>query len=235
MPGNSVVAIIPARAGSKRLPGKNKKMLAGKPLICWTIEAALAAKTIDTVIVSTDCPEIAEIAVNAGAEVPFLRPDHLSSDTATCVDVVEDMLEHLSQSDSRFTHVALLQPTSPLRNQVDIDSAFELLGESKSKGVVSVCPCEHPPLWTNSLPDDNNMSAFLEPLLAFRRSGKELESSYRLNGAICISEINTFLEERNFYYNQGVIAYRMPVERSVDIDQWLDFKLAECLLDEQVS
>lgn len=232
MPDNSLVAIIPARSGSKRLPNKNRKMLAGKPLIQWSIEAALASDSIDKVIVSTDSPEIAEIAVSCGADVPYLRPQALSSDTATCADVVENVLTHLFDEGEEYKYVALLQPTSPLRTSDDIDKAFQLLNKSDALGVVSVCPCEHPPLWSNTLPENNDMSDFIKPLLDFRKSGNKLAQSYRLNGALCITQAKKFLEEKNFYFYDGLVAYKMSRERSVDIDHDIDIKLAECVIKE---
>ena len=121
-----VVAIIPARGGSKRLPRKNVLPLAGKPLIVWSIEAALASVYIDKTIVSTDDAEIAEISRIAGASVPFMRPPELASDTATSADVVMHALDYLDSQNDHYYYSVLLQPTSPLRTNTDIDAALEL-------------------------------------------------------------------------------------------------------------
>ncbi|TOA20395.1 CMP-N-acetlyneuraminic acid synthetase, partial [Vibrio parahaemolyticus] len=151
-----VIAVIPARGGSKRLPGKNTKQLGGKPLIAWSIEAAKKSKYIDRVIISTDCKDIAEVARRYDGDVPFLRPQELAGDTAGTNGVI---LHVLDQIDESFGYVVLLQPTSPLRSTEDIDQLLESFDE-KTEGVVSVCPCEHSPLWANTLPEDKTMGNF---------------------------------------------------------------------------
>jgi len=140
-----IIAIIPARGGSKRLPGKNIKLLADKPLIAWTIEAALESKVFDHVFVSTDCDEIAQVAKTFGAEVPFLRPAEIATDTATTNDVVTHLVEWFEKEYNRaVTTVAILQPTSPLRNAKNVQEAFALMGNEDTKAVVSVCELEYP-------------------------------------------------------------------------------------------
>ena len=126
--GKSVIAVVPARAGSKGLPGKNIRPLCGKPLISWTIEAGLASRYVDDVLVSTDCQTTADIALKAGVSVPFMRPAVLASDTASSVDVVLHTLDFYRQELLReFDLVVLLEPTSPLRQADDIDSMLEKL------------------------------------------------------------------------------------------------------------
>ena len=130
----SVLAVITARGGSKGVPGKNLRPLAGKPLLSWTVEAALCAKCVTRTIVSTDAPEIADVAVKAGAEAPFLRPAELASDTASSADVVVHALEQCPGYD----YVLLLQPTSPLRTADDIDAAFARMLAANGNACVSV-------------------------------------------------------------------------------------------------
>ena len=131
--GRGVIAIIPARGGSKGLPGKNVRPICGKPLIAWTIEKALRSRHLDTVMVSTDSPEIAEIAERYGAEVPFLRPDNLATDTASSYDVIDHALCHYRDIESsEFTYTALLEPTSPLREDDDIDRMIERLDGARA-------------------------------------------------------------------------------------------------------
>jgi N-acylneuraminate cytidylyltransferase len=229
-----VLALIPARAGSKRLVGKNSKNLCGKPLVQWTIEAAKKARCIDDVIVSTDSELIEKLAKSLGVNVPFRRPEAIAGDTATCVDVALHMLNYLAAQGKYYSHIVLLQPTSPLRTSEDIDGAWLQMNEQKSDGIVSVSPCEHPPLWSNTLPASNDMSDFIKPLLSHRKSKQSLPLYFRLNGAICIASSLRFIKERNFYFDQGLQAYQMSPENSVDIDTHIDFKLAECLLKERL-
>ena len=164
-----VLAIIPARGGSKRLPGKNIKDLNGKPLIAWTIDAALRSKYIDKSVVSTDDEIIAEISQKYGAEVPFIRPKELATDTASSIDVILHAINFYKTKGEPFEYVILLQPTSPLRTTEDIDHAFEMLNE-ETKAIVSVCETEHPPLWSNTLPKDLSMKDFLAKEILNKRS-----------------------------------------------------------------
>src|SRR3989339_1726633 len=156
----NIIAIIPARAGSKGLPGKNIRLLLGKPLISWTIEHALSSKYIDKVIVSTDDRKIAEISRKCGAAVPFIRPAKLATDKAKGIDVILHAVRWFEKKRNKFDLIMLLQPTSPLRTAGDIEAAIELLFEKKAGAVVSVCETEHHPLWSNILPKDGNMKNF---------------------------------------------------------------------------
>lgn len=221
-----MIAVIPARGGSKRLPGKNIRQLGDKPLIAWSIEAAKTSKYIDRVIISTDCEDIANIAQLYGGDVPFLRPQELSGDTASSNGVILHALEHIDES---FDYVVLLQPTSPLRKAEDIDILLESFDE-KTEGVVSVCPCEHSPLWANTLPDDMTMGNFFPESVIGKRS-QDLPDYYRLNGSIYAFKVDSFVENNGIFYSDKVKAYNMPVERSVDIDTIVDFHIAEVLLE----
>lgn len=222
-----ILAIIPARGGSKRLPGKNKKLLKGKPLIQWTIEAALSSNYIDNVIVSTDCSEIAKISSEAGAKVPFIRPEYLANDNSSSNDVILHAIENIEID---YDIVVLLQPTSPLRLVIDIDSAIELLVKKEADGVASVSPCEHSPLWANEIPDNLSLGGFLPSSIEGERS-QNLPEYFRLNGAIYVCNVESFIRLKKFSYTDKVYAYKMPIERSVDIDNFIDFALAEALLN----
>lgn len=219
------LAIIPARGGSKRLPRKNVLDLAGKPLIAWSIEAAKESQYIDSVLVSSDDDEILSVAKRYGAQ-SVNRPKELASDTATTIDALVHVLENMKE---RYDYVVLLQPTSPLRGAKDIDEAIEYLFEKKAKSIVSVCEMEHSPLWTNTLPEDRNMQGFLKDEVLNKRS-QDLEPYYRLNGAIYICKTEELLQERSLFLNEGVYAYEMAQEKSIDIDTRLDFLIAESLL-----
>ena len=189
-----ILALIPARGGSKRLPGKNIKDFCGKPLIAWTIEEALKSKFLEDVIVSTDCERIAEISKKYGASVPFLRPSSASTDKATAVDVINHLIQYLEKVELNFTHILLLQPTSPLRTVVDIDSSVNLLLSKDASAVFGVCEAEHPPEWLNVLPNDQSFGSFLKPEEVSKRS-QDFEKYYRLNGAIYLFSMEEFLEE----------------------------------------
>lgn len=219
--GRKVLALIPARGGSKRLPRKNVLNLAGKPLIAWTIEAAKKSKYIDKVIVSTDDDEIARVSEECGAEVPFRRPEYLASDTATSNDVV---LHAIGALDDQFDVIVILQPTSPLRDDSHIDESLNVLIEKGGEGVVSVTPCEHSPLWSNTLPPDGNMNDFLSELS--NRRSQDLPQYYRLNGAIYGFTVESILRNKGVSYNKNVFSYVLPSELSIDIDTKFDFKLA---------
>jgi CMP-N,N'-diacetyllegionaminic acid synthase len=220
------LAIIPARSGSKRLPGKNTLDLNGKPLIVWTIEAALKSKYIDKVFVSTDDQGIADISEKYGANVPFLRPDILATDESNTISTVLYLLNELDECNEKYSHIILLQPTSPLRTTKDIDNSIELLQDSDSDAVVSVCEAEHSPLWCNKIPKDGDLSNFLDESVLNKRS-QDLDTYYRLNGSIYLCNIKRLLKEKTFLLKSDCIAYKMKQERSIDIDNKLDLLQAE--------
>lgn len=226
-----ILGLVPARGGSKRLPGKNLLSLAGRPLISWTIDSALATRGIDQVIVSTDDTEIGEASLAAGASVPFSRPAKFATDTATTLDVVLHALNHLIAHGQPYDYVALLQPTSPLRTSADIDGAIGLLLEKQADAVISVCPTDHPPEWSNTLPLDLSMQDFFRPGIRGTRS-QDLPVSYRLNGAIYLFNVERLMRTRSLEMDDNSYAYVMPRERSIDIDTQLDFRIAEVMLDQ---
>ena len=220
-----LLAIIPARGASKRLPRKNILDLSGKPLIAWTIEAALGSKYIDRVVVSTDDQEIANIAKKYGADIPFIRPSELATDQTTSVDVVLHLLNQLEKIEDKYDYVILLQPTSPLRTAKNIEEAIKLLRTKNSDAVISVCESEHPPLWCNVLPDDMSMDNFLDESVKNKRS-QDLSKQYRINGAIYISSVKKLKKENSFFLSNNCIAYIMKQNVSIDIDTIDDFDFA---------
>ena len=227
-----VLALIPARGGSKRLPQKNILLLGEKPLITWTIEAALDCDIIDSVVVSTDCQEIVKVAISSGAKVPFKRPEALSSDHATSLDVVLHALDKLKEQNENYDIIVLLQPTSPLRCGKDIIKAFDLFDKKNANGVVSVCEMEHSPLWSNTIPEDLSLTGFLSSDLDNKRS-QDLQNYYRLNGAIYITLVEELRSQKKFLLNEDCFAFIMDNEKSVDIDTLNDFHLAEFYLQRQ--
>ena len=218
----TLIGLIPARGGSKRVPRKNIKNFSGKPLIQWTIEAALNSSLLDRVIVSTDDSEIAHLSAHLGAEVPFIRPDDYASDYASGMDPVFHALDILSE----VSEILLLQPTSPLRSTNDINAIIKLRRDLNCESIVSVTPSSEHPSWMYQLSEKNKLT----PLM-FPKNSVRLDLSlpvYRLNGALYYATRQFLLENRTFVSSQTV-AYKMPQERSIDIDTPLDWRIAEFL------
>lgn len=222
--GKKIVAVIPARGGSKGILRKNTRDLAGKPLIAWTIEAASKSKYLDRVILSSDDNEIIEIAKSYGCEAPFIRPAYLATDDAISADVI---LHALDEVDS-YDYVVMLQPTSPLRTTEDIDQCIEMLFDKKANSCVSICESSQSPYWMYTLNDEDKIGSFVkEEELILRR--QDLPVVYSLNGAIYISEIDWFRKKKSFLTNQTV-GFIMPRSRSYDIDTNEDFLFCECIM-----
>lgn len=230
--GKTVLAIIPARGGSKRLPGKNIKELCGKPLIAWSIEQAKSCGGIDRIVVSTDNKEIAAVAKKCGTEAPFMRPPELASGSAATIDVIFHAIDWFKKyEDFRPEYILLLQPTSPLRTVEDIESTIQILKNKDARAVISVCETDHHPWWSNKLPQNGNLENFVKPDIVMKRR-QDLPIFYRINGAIYLTDTD-YLREQNTFLGPDTFAYKMPKNRSVDIDCELDFKLASLLLQEK--
>lgn len=217
--GRSVLAIIPARGGSKGVPRKNIREVAGKPLIAWTIEAAGKSQYIDRIVVSTDDPEIAGVAAQWGGEVPFLRPSELAQDDTPGIAPVIHMVTTLQPE---YDLVVLLQPTSPLRTAEDIDGAVAMLMTAGAKTCVSVVEPDKSPYWMYSL--DN--SGHLLPLLGGNFSCRqEIPTVYALNGAVYVADVGWLLDRQTFVSDE-TLAYVMPKGRSIDIDTEADLAIS---------
>lgn len=221
------IAIIPARGGSKRLPRKNVLPLAGKPLIQWTLDAAKESGVIDLIAVTSDDDEVLEIA-GRNEEVKIIRrPDHLATDTATSIDVVLHALSELESQGIKAKRVMLLQPTSPLRKAEDILGAVKWMDKKSAASVISVCEMEHSPLWSNQLPVSYSMEFFFDNSLSGKRS-QDLPLFYRLNGAVYLTSYQDII--KNYCFKAlPCYAFIMPKERSIDIDDFYDFKIASIL------
>ncbi|MBE6087265.1 MAG: acylneuraminate cytidylyltransferase family protein [Clostridium beijerinckii] len=224
---NKSLAIIPARSGSKGLENKNIKLLNNKPLISYTIEAALKSSVFSDVLVSTDSEEYKRIAEIYGAWVPFLRSKELAEDTTSTNDVIENILITLEKMGEKYDNFMILQPTSPLRDENDIKAAIDLFGEKDANSVVSMCECEHPPIFTTQLSNEKHLDGFLSNLKYTRR--QELNRYYRLNGAIYLAKVDYFKKYKDFYREKSY-AYIMDKYKSVDIDDINDFIYAEFLM-----
>lgn len=223
------LAIIPCRSGSKGLPNKNILPLCGKPLMNWSIDAALESGCFDSVIVTTDSEEYAEIARSAGADVPWLREGHLASDIARSSDVILDVLSRCENSGKKYDRFMLLQPTSPLRKAEHIRNAFAQMETQGAKAVVSVCESEHSPEWMNRLPDSKSLDCFISKDAS--GTPRQLTGKYfRINGAIYLADIEWYRHHIDFFA-KGSYAMIMDDYSSVDIDTILDFQFAEFLLE----
>ncbi|AIY80624.1 cytidylyltransferase family protein [Clostridium botulinum 202F] len=225
---NEILAIIPARGGSKGLPGKNILNLNGKPLIAHTILASKNSKFVTRVVVSTDDKEIAEISKKYGAEVPYLRPNSLAKDKSLTIDSVFHMLDYLEKHEVYFPdYVLLLQCTSPLRDEQHIDGAIEKLVKSNFYGIISICESEVNPYWTNIF-ENESLKYFLEEGKNITRR-QDLPHIYRYNGAIYLAKTEALKRERTFEV-ENLTGYVMDRESSIDIDTEIDFKIAEIIM-----
>lgn len=224
------LGLVPARGQSRRLPGKHLAVLHGKPLIAYTIEAARESGIFDEVYVSTDSVEIAAIARDYGAAVPFLRPADLASDTATLVDACLHALDYFDQAGQRHDTVCMLQATCPLRTAVDIAEAWALFARSGAPFLMSVTDFDHPPFWALEAQPDGTLAPFWG--CDVMRKTQELPRLVRPNGAIAIANVQSLRRERTFYA-PGLIGYSMPRLRSIDVDEPIDLALAEWLLNRQ--
>ncbi len=223
-----MLAIVPARGGSKGLPGKNVKLLSGKPLIAYAIENALASRYISQVIVSTDDDEIANVAVKYGAINPFMRPSELATDSALAIDNYIYTIDRLNQSRmEKIENFIVLQPTTPLRLTEDIDGAIELFYEKKADSVITYCAEHHPITWHKYINSDNSFTAIFEDINLKNR--QENRPSYYPNGAAFVFKYSII--KRRLYYTEKSFGYIMPRNRSVDIDTREDFEYAEFLLN----
>jgi CMP-N-acetylneuraminic acid synthetase len=225
---SKLLVIIPARGGSKGVPRKNVRELAGKPLIAHTVDAALEAACqaeLGPVVVSTDDEEISEAAVAAGAEVPFLRPASLATDTASSVDVMLHAVDTLCP-DEPDVALCLLQPTSPFREARDIVGAVELFRRT-GKAVVGVTPATKPPQWLLELDEHGQLRRYLEDGATVTQR-QEAPRLFSPNGAIYVMDAGALRRTRQ-PIPDGALPWEMPAWRSVDIDTELDWLFAEAL------
>lgn len=222
--GKTVLAIIPARGGSKGVPGKNIRKFAGLPLLAWTILEARKSKYIDRLILSTDDEKIMKVAGTYGCEVPFRRPPELAADDTPGIAPVLHALYTLPE---KYDYIVLLQPTSPLRLTEDIDGCLKFcIGNNGAPACVTVTDPAEPPYWMYTVGD----GAELEPLFANKQNTPRqvLPKTYVLNGAVYVAECG-WLQENKTFTGEGTRGYFMPRERSVDIDTEQDFNFCQYL------
>lgn len=223
-----ILAIVPARKGSKRLPNKNFLPLAGKPLFQWTLDAVKDLDAVDMVVVTSDDENIIGLSKKAGVRV-VMRPPELADDFATSVDVVLHVLEVLKENKVRPKRVLFLQPTSPLRTSENILAAIKLMDDTKVSSIVSVCKLPHPVQWCSTLGSDLAMSGFIRE--GGSKRSQDFEPHYRINGAIYLTDV-VMMEKNKLFFDKDAKAYVMAEEESADIDTALDFKWCEFLVSE---
>lgn len=223
-----ILIIVSARGGSKRLPNKNIKPLNGKPLISYAIAAALASKHRDKVVVSTDSPKIARVAAKYGAEVPFLRPAALATDNASLVPALQHAVRYYASTGFHPDIVLRVSPTSPLVLPEYIDGAIETMLKTKTTSCFSACEIGERPEWMYGLRRGRPF-LFLGKEEALRTRSQDLPKLYRTNGAVGVFEVDVLMKENKIYSDNASI-FIMPRERSVDIDEQIDFTIAEALM-----
>ena len=229
-----LLALVPARSGSKRLPGKNIRELNDKPLIAWSIEAGIKSQYVDDVVISTDSKEISNIAKKFGAQVPFLRPELLGNDFSTSSEVVIHSLNELCKNGVTYDYVLLLQPTSPLRSFEDINKSVELLLEKDANAIISVSEVAHPIEWTNTLPENCLFDGFISNENIKKRS-QDFKKRYIINGAIYLAKVKYLLETKSFLTIPDTYALLMSRRKSIDIDTLEDFLIAEAFMGMPIS
>ncbi|MDB2582744.1 acylneuraminate cytidylyltransferase family protein [Gammaproteobacteria bacterium] len=213
-----LLAVIPARGGSKGIPKKNIIPINGKPLISWTINAAKSSNCINRLVLSSDDEEIIKVSTSLGCDVPFRRPASLSHDLSSSEEVIFHAISELPN----YEYAVLLQPTSPLRTAKDIDDAFDLMLKLGAPSCASVCLSAESPYLMHKVNDNGLLESYIEPPKGYLRR-QDLPKSYILNGAIYIVRVDWFLEKKVLFNNETV-AYLMPNDRSVDIDDKEDLQ-----------
>jgi CMP-N,N'-diacetyllegionaminic acid synthase len=229
---NEIIGLITARGGSRSIPRKNIVPLAGKPLIAWTIEAALSSRRLDRVLVSTDDAEIAQVAALWGVDAPFARPGELAKDETPHILVVEHAIRWLEETEGvRPEYVLLLQPTSPFRTAEDIDAAIALAEAHAAVAVVSVCEMGRHPYLAKRILADGTLADFMTTDIPYLRR-QDLPPAYALNGALYLNRRESLLRDHTFL-PPGTLGYVMPPERSLDMDTEWDFHLAELIFQDR--
>jgi CMP-N,N'-diacetyllegionaminic acid synthase len=224
-----ILAIIPARGGSKGLPGKNIRILNGKPLIAYSIEEAKKSKYIDRVILSTDSQEIIDACKPYDIEVPFIRPIELATDNALAVDNYEYTLNRMKDEFNYDADVlVVLQPTSPLRTVEDIDKAIEIYINKKGDSVVSVCELPHPIERVRKLTEDGKIRNYSDKKIVLKNR-QDYEKLFVPNGVVFVLNVDLFLKHKTYYFD-NTYAYIMSKKQSIDVDDILDFSLIELII-----
>lgn len=226
-----ILGVIPARGGSKAVPRKNVREVAGRPLLAWTVDVAQAAESVDRVVVSTDDEAIAQVARDEGAAVPFLRPAKLARDDTPMVPTIEHAWQRYRE-ETGFDpeYVACLQPTSPLRSPDDVDEAVGIARENDADAVVSVSPADPHPYWAKELDDEGHLRDFLDLDREYTRR-QELPEAYALNGSIYLAK-PSILQEGSWYAGE-TYGQVIPPERALDVDSEWELHVADLVVSER--
>jgi len=224
--GKKVLAVIPARGGSKGIPRKNIRLLAGKPLIVWTIDEAKRSKYIDRLILSTEDEEIINVARECGCEVPFKRPIELAQDDTPGIETV---IQAINALEEKYDIVVVLQPTSPLRTVEDIDGCIQHCMMTEAPACVSLTEAQQSPYWMYHLDDDRKLKSFVQNGETINRR-QDLPKVYVLNGAVYVAELGFIMEHKSFL-TEETVGYIMSGDNSVDIDTELDLAYCEWLIN----
>lgn len=226
-----VLAIIPARGGSKGLPGKNIRPLQGMPLVAWPIKAALNSRYIDRVVVTTDDTAIADIARTYGAEAPFIRPAHLALDTSASSEAILHALDVCTKSDGEYAYIVVLEPTSPLTESVDIDMALENLVSNGGLSIVGVSKVEAAhPLYCATIDSDRFLKPFNRECFSQPVRRQDADDLYFFEGSLYISDVQHYRKTATFYH-ESTLPYVVPAWKSLEIDTLLDFLMVETVLN----
>jgi len=230
-----MIALIPARGGSKGVPRKNIRLLGGKPLIYWTINAAMQASNVDRIILSTDDYEIAEICKHTGIEIPFMRPKELAHDNSLAIDnyiyTVDRLINEFNYNIDPF---AVLLPTTPFRNSLDIDDSIELFSRKNADSVISCSELPHPLSWAFDVDDEGRIDKSNNPKVNKMMNRQDETQQFMPNGGVYILK-HSLLKETHSYYSENTYAHIMPLERSIDIDTELDFEFAEFMVNKHAK
>ena len=225
-----ILALIPARGGSKRLPGKNTRLLGGKPLIVWSIEVCKGMHDICDILISTDDPAIADIARSAGALVPWLRPAWLATDTASSIDVALHALDWYEAEKGAVDGLLLLQPTSPFRTKESVRKGIELFSKNGLKAVLGVSPTHHAhPMWTLKMEGDHLVPFMREHGLGTR--SQDLPMAYVANGSFYLISPTEMRACRSFVGEKTAPLLIENPQEALDIDTQWDFKMAELIAE----
>ncbi|KYP11482.1 MAG: cytidylyltransferase [Limnobacter sp. CACIAM 66H1] len=224
-----ILALIPARGGSKRLPNKNLLPLGGKPLITWSIETAKDIPEIVDILVSTDCEKIASVAKTAGACVPWLRPSHLATDTASSIDVCMHGLDWYLENREKVDGLLLLQPTSPFRTRETIKKAMKIFSKYPNSAVVSFSAAESHPYWCFR-PTEGKMIPFLSDAFSLETRSQDLPEAYVINGSLYLSSPDYLKTHLSFFGADVKPIFIDNRTESIDIDTQWDFFIATSVL-----
>lgn len=228
--GKRVLCIVPARAGSKGLPGKNIRPLAGKPLLAWPIAAARGSRYVDRVVISTDSQEFADIAVAHGAECPFLRPAELASDTAPSLGFMLHVLDRLEAGGEGYDYLVLLEPTSPLTEADDVDAALEALASSDAEAIVGISAMEtHHPAFAVLRDAEGRISPTQSSDFALLPRRQDLDPVYSLDGSLYVSTVAALRREGGFCH-RSTLGYLGPRWKQLEVDDLLDFVCMEAIV-----